>query len=535
MKTFKKLDAETKMHSGVVIVKGEDEQRLEELCQQVAEKTGYDYWRWTFTTGLVCLTDSEKTAEGTQELAPAMNCLINWDKGPALVVAHDLISFLRDVDKSPITPRTLKDIARLQKQLNARMVAGEFTEEDGEKAAKCVMQLVICDDEETPKSYGLSNYTLELPDRDAVGVVLDRFLEHREVKGVERDALLDASAGLQCYQVEAALGLTFARTGSLEADQVSAYKRDAVKAKGITWLPSDPAGFDAIGGLEPFKTWFRQRALAFDRELAAEYNVDPPRGVVVSGPPGCAKTRMASVIGSVWCCPVINVDIGMTRSKWAGESERGFANILQTIDVISPPGGAPAVVLLDEADRALSGSLGAGDLDAGTAGRVFQTLLSWMSERRSNAFLFFTSNHPELLPVELTRPGRIDSLWWVDFPNANERRAIIEIYRAQYHKAANVDVDQLVERSAKTTGAEIEAAFRESAIAAMAEHKPSIQTIDVVVQLDKMPKVADTFQMSEGMQAWRAAARKANSLEDPAELVDMASPTAASSSSPGLN
>lgn len=542
MKNFKeKLMAETVSHSGVLIVQTEDEQRLEELCQQVAEEKGYEYWRWTFTAGLVCVSNPELVKEGTQELGPFFNSLFNWDAGPGIVVAHDLISFMREQDKGPMTPRMLKDLAGLQKQLNAKMLAGEFSEVEEENAAKCVVQLVICDDEETPKSFGLSNYVLELPDRSIHSDTVSSFLKHREVADVDQEALLDASAGLASWQFNKALHLTYAHSGGLDPNAIQLYKRDAIKARGLTYIDPDPRGFDALGGLEPFKAWFRQRAFAFDRELAKEYDVTPPRGVLVAGVPGCGKSAAARALAASWTnrpdgskreCPLLYFNLGETRARFHGESEKNLQRVLDTVDILGASPTNPVVLFLDEAEKMLSGGAASADLDGGVGGRTLQAFLTWLQEHTSSVFTYMAANRPSLLPPEIMRQGRLDGLWWIDLPTTSERRAIIEIYKAQYRKAANVDVDQLVVRSRNCSGSEIEGSFREAAIEAMANGQPSIQTTDVVAQLDKMSKVTDTFTLSEELATWKKAAMKANSPEDPAELVDASSPAAAAAASP---
>ncbi|KKN38264.1 hypothetical protein LCGC14_0755030, partial [marine sediment metagenome] len=201
------------------------------------------------------------------------------------------------------------------------------------------------------------------------------------------------------------------------------------------------------------------------------------------------------------------------RQKYHGETEQNLRAALKTLDAISPAGGAPCVVLIDEADRGLAGSTSSGDLDGGVAGRVFQTLLTWMAERTSAAFLYMSSNHPDTIPSELTRSGRIDAMWWIAFPTESERRSIVKIYKDTYPRATDVDVDILVERSAGRTGAEIEGAFREASIQALADGREQVTTLDVARALDVLPTVKSTFEMTTGMRSWKEAAMKANDVE----------------------
>lgn len=582
------LQAEVLAHTGVTLCRTDDEERVEQHSRDVADQLEYDFWTWSEATGLRCNTDASKTPQDMEaaelkQLPVLMWYLMNWTHGKSVVVAHDVVSTLNHKGQGgPEIARLVRTVVQLQGALNqeavdldaqdSRMAAVLETAQqdvqalqlacnaaDQKGVAKAVakmrttadqqlqqysvpqedrvVQLVLCDSEAMPRPCGADSITMELPSRTEVQVILDEFATTREIVIDNQDQILDAVAGLLEHQIRKAILLAFVQSGSkldksssklgdheIDVQYLQQYKRQALQAKGITWIDLEKeGGFDSIGGLEPLKQWLLDRAATFTPE-AAQYGVEPAKGVIVAGPPGVAKSKLSSALAIQWNCPIISLDIGALRQKYHGESESNLRAALLTIDAISPATGGPCVVLIDEADRGLAGSTTSGDLDGGVAGRIFQTLATWMAERThtSNAFLFFTSNYPTTLPAPLLRAGRLDSMFWIGFPAESERRAIVNIYKARYSKASAVDVEAVVLSTDKSTGATIEQAFKNAAVTALVEQR-DITTEDVIQQLQQLPCAQDTFTMSPEMEAWKKSAQQANTPE--IRKVDLTAPT----------
>jgi len=128
---------------------------------------------------------------------------------------------------------------------------------------------------------------------------------------------------------------------------------------------------------------------------------------------------------------------------------------------------APCVLMVDEIEKALSGSRSSGSTDGGTAARVFGALLSWLQDRQSPVFVVATANDISQLPPELLRKGRLDEIFFLDLPGETEREAIWRIHIARRRRDPAVfDIGDLVSRSDGFTGAEIEQAFVDALYAA---------------------------------------------------------------------
>ncbi|KKN24314.1 hypothetical protein LCGC14_0896220, partial [marine sediment metagenome] len=353
MKTFKEqLTIETKACTGVTLCRSEDEERVEQHCRETAEELEYDFWAWSSATGLRCHTDPQKTPTGDlagalYKLSNLLGYVVGWTGGPAILVAHDIVSVVNHQDQGgPDVARMLRTVVQLQRALadeamdqegnHQRMEAtmkqfrtdqaaleqayntgdqkavskaagtlstnaADFAQQHEIPAIDRTVQLVLCDSEEMPRPCGADAITMELPGRDEVRIILEEFIEQREdIECEDTDAVLDAAAGLTEFQVRRALLLSSVQTDQLDPNQIAQYKRRALQARGITWIDPDPRGFDAIGGLEPLKQWLRARALTFDSDQAAAYGVGPARGVIISGPPGVAKSSLAGLLATEW-------------------------------------------------------------------------------------------------------------------------------------------------------------------------------------------------------------------------------------------
>jgi SpoVK/Ycf46/Vps4 family AAA+-type ATPase len=134
-----------------------------------------------------------------------------------------------------------------------------------------------------------------------------------------------------------------------------------------------------------------------------------------------------------------------------GQSEANIRQALRIIDAM-----APAVVMLDEVEKAFIGVAASGQTDAGVSARLFGTFLSWLNDHVSNVFVVATANDIAKLPPEFWRDERFDGVFFVDLPDAKQRQAIWRIYLNQY----GLDTSQKLPSDDQWTGAEIKACCR---------------------------------------------------------------------------
>jgi SpoVK/Ycf46/Vps4 family AAA+-type ATPase len=121
---------------------------------------------------------------------------------------------------------------------------------------------------------------------------------------------------------------------------------------------------------------------------------------------------------------------------------------------------APSVLFIDEVEKALSGVANSGQSDGGVSTRLFGTFLQWLNDHTSDVFVIATCNNISRLPPEFGRAERFDGIFFLDLPDAGQRRTIWDLYIHRYGLAA----DQQMPPDADFTGAEIKACCRLAAL-----------------------------------------------------------------------
>ncbi len=135
-----------------------------------------------------------------------------------------------------------------------------------------------------------------------------------------------------------------------------------------------------------------------------------------------------------------------------GSSEENVRRAIAVAESI-----APAVLWVDEIDKAFAGAQSSWGGDGGTTARVFGTFLTWLSEKTAPVFVVATANDISNLPPELLRKGRFDEIFFVDLPAPAEREEIFGIHLGRRGRdTAAFDLPALVEASHDFSGAEIE-------------------------------------------------------------------------------
>ncbi len=177
--------------------------------------------------------------------------------------------------------------------------------------------------------------------------------------------------------------------------------------------------------------------------------LDPPRGVLLTGVPGCGKSLVAKTLAQTWGLPLVLLDPSRLYSKYIGESEQRLTAALATVEAM-----APAVLWIDEIEKGLASS---GEADGGVSKRLLGTFLRWMQERSGDVFMVATANDVSALPPELLRRGRFDEIFFVDLPGTDERAEIFSIHLAKRGQdPSRFDLAPLVAKSDGFSGAELE-------------------------------------------------------------------------------
>jgi len=263
-----------------------------------------------------------------------------------------------------------------------------------------------------------------LPDRQqlaeiARGVAAEQF---EFPTGQELQRLLDAATGLTRLEAENAFSLALIRHERLEVSTLWELKSQLLRTSGLLTLHRGGESFEDLGGLESLKA-FCKRAL---RPGISRSNVRP-RGVLLLSPPGCGKSQFAKALGNETGRPTLLLDVGSLMGSLVGQTEANVRQALKIVDAM-----APAVLFLDECEKALSGVASSGQTDSGVTARLFGTFLSWLNDHSSDVFVVATCNDISKLPPEFGRAERFDGVYFVDLPTPEQREAIWRIYASAF-------------------------------------------------------------------------------------------------------
>lgn len=239
----------------------------------------------------------------------------------------------------------------------------------------------------------------------------------------EKDKLCKAALGLTLQEAESAFALAMVNDGKIDIKDLPIIleeKIQVIKKTGILEFIKSEYSIKDIGGLDNLKNWLLKRNNSWS-EQAKKYCIPAPKGVLVTGVPGCGKSLTAKAMSTIWQLPLLKLDFGKVFSGLVGSSEENMRRALATAEAV-----APSILWIDEIEKGLSG-LGSNG-DSGVSSRIFGQFLTWMQEKESPVFVIATANNISNLPPELLRKGRFDEIFFVDLPTLNERKEIFKLH-----------------------------------------------------------------------------------------------------------
>ncbi|CDO86767.1 ATPase [Mycobacterium triplex] len=214
---------------------------------------------------------------------------------------------------------------------------------------------------------------------------------------------------------------------------------------------------DAKQALTEAVLWPLQHPDTFTR-----LGVDPPRGVLLYGPPGCGKTFVVRALASTGQLSVHAVKGSELMDKWVGASEKAVRELFRRAR-----DSAPSLVFLDEVD-ALAPRRGQ-SFDSGVTDRVVAALLTELDgiDPLRDVVVLGATNRPDLIDPALLRPGRLERLVFVEPPDAAARREILRTAAKSIPLSSDVDLDDIAAELDGYSAADCVALLREAALTAM--------------------------------------------------------------------
>ena len=490
----------------ILYVVSSEEGRVQEVLEAIAQRRQKKAFEWSCATGLVPAGASIQVAKHRN--SPTRDPLVALDQvidqvEPAIFIFKDLHPFLSKANFQVI--RKLREIAQHLKNSHKTIVL-----------VSPVVEIPV----ELEKEVTLLNFPL--PTGEELGQLLETILaDVRQYANVRielddsgRERLLQAARGLTLNEAENVFARIIVKDESLGGQHVGdvlSEKQQIIRKNGLLEYCPVAESFSDVGGLGVLKNWLRKRALAFSEEARA-FGLPAPRGMLLLGVQGCGKSLCAKAAAALWQLPLLRFDMGRMFGSLVGSSEENVRRAITVAESV-----APAILWIDEIDKALSGFQGSGFTDAGTSARVFGTFLTWLSEKTAPVFVVATANDVSQLPAELVRKGRFDELFFVDLPSESERREIFTIHlRRRGRNPEAFDLNGLTAASRNLSGAEIEQAIISGLFDAFAEHS-ELNTSHVLAALvQTVPLAATLEEQITGLRNW-AQGRARNASIDPGD------------------
>jgi len=246
--------------------------------------------------------------------------------------------------------------------------------------------------------------------------------------------------------------------------------------------------YDDIGGMAGTIDQLREMVELPLRypELFQRLGVDPPKGVLLHGPPGTGKTRLARAVANESDAQFFLINGPEIMGSAYGESEKRLREVFE-----EAAQNAPSIVFIDEIDSIAPKR---GQVSGEAEKRLVAQLLTLMDglEARANIVVIAATNRPEAIDEALRRPGRFDREIVVGVPDERGRREILGIHTRGMPLGDKVDLAELARTTFGFVGADIAALAREAAIEAVRRIMPRLNLEEKTIPAEVLDTLAVT-------------------------------------------
>ena len=253
---------------------------------------------------------------------------------------------------------------------------------------------------------------------------------------------------------------------------------------GAEMIDKPDVDYDSVAGLDEQVNSVREaiELPLTSPELFKKVGIQPPKGILLVGPPGCGKTLLAKAVANHTAATFIRMVGGELAQKYIGEGGRMVRELFSLAKEKSP-----SIIFLDEID-----AIGAKRLDGSTSGdrEVQRTLMQLLAEldgfdALEDVKIIAATNRPDILDDALLRPGRFDRIIEIPIPDDVGRKAIIELHMSKM-STKRIQIPKIVEKTSGFSGAELKATCVEAGMIAIREKRSSISQKDIMESIKRI-------------------------------------------------
>jgi len=308
-------------------------------------------------------------------------------------------------------------------------------------------------------------------------------------------------------------GLGIAREKEIRAEErMQKFGKFGMKGMG----PGDmKESLSDVGGYEDVKKELRDSIIVplQEKELAEAYNIKPPSGILLFGPPGTGKTMLMRALAKELGFSFTEIKASDIMTMWVGESEKNVSDIFDKARKT-----APSIIFFDEIDALAKKRSEMGREEVGPRVlSVFLQELDGFSKAKKPVIVVGATNVPNRLDPALMRPGRFDKIVYMHLPDYEARKAIFKVHLSKIPTAPDVDLNKLAKMTERYSGADIKnvvtEALNATAQRAMAEKRIVPVGMAELLKVLEYAKPSTTFAQLEDYDEFKVDFERSVSSE----------------------
>lgn len=356
----------------------------------------------------------------------------------------------------------------------------------------------------------ITQIELELPQEAEIEESIELQLEKLKDNGLSiilddetKAALMQALLGLTAGEISNVIAKAVISCQGLNADSIKVIleeKKNVIRGSGsLTYVHPEPA--NNLGGYKQLRAILERAAHTFSPQAKARH-VEPCKGILLVGLPGCGKDLCKRVASSITNRALLDLDFGSIMGEGGGVIGSSAMSIKRALSIA---GTIKGILGISEFEKAVSGMKSSNKTDGGETARTISYLLNWMQDNR-DVLVFATANDVRDLESEQFRIGRFSYIHFVDLPQADDREEIFKVHLSKRALAPDrFDLIKLVEKSKDFSGAEIEGAVKNGVLEAFIDGDREAETKDIVKAIENITPTAQ--MMSDKIEEIRKWAR----------------------------
>ncbi|RNC84028.1 MAG: AAA family ATPase [Balneola sp.] len=464
-----------KSHYHVINIETIDDDRAEAIAKEISDLIQIPFYIWSVHRGLFNYTERDVHPD-TEDVFNLLSH-ISGSTSEGIYLLRGFKPFLDDIK---VNTHLISLVDRLENDRSALF----FTGKDAQL--------------EDPLRSHVASIKLPLPSEDDFVVLLKQI--YTDLKRKERieiniskpdlDKLIMNLRGLTLFEAKKILTMIMVEDGTLTKDDIQVVidsKKKLIEKEGLLEYYTAEESFGDIAALDGLKDWLKKRQIFVEKpDQAKKAGLIFPKGILLLGVPGTGKSLCAKAVSKEWGLPLLKMDPAKLYSKYIGETESKFNKAMEISEKMSP-----LILWIDEIEKAFASG---GDADGGLSQRVIGSFLSWMQERKGDVFVIATANDVEKLPPEFLRKGRFDEIFFVDLPDYEARKSILDIHMKRREMALNLlNLERLAELTEGFSGAELEQVLI-GALYSSFSNKTEITQEDIEEEIRSTYPLSQTFE-----------------------------------------